>query len=190
MRVWAPLALAITLLSGLLYVVEQQHLRTSANDPQIYLAEDAAVRLKAGVKPVTFATKDPTDIGTSLAPWLAIYDATGTPIVSTGLLHETMPQVPRGVFVDLHSDADAYPAPSGKEHRLTWQPETDVRQAIVIVEAGEYTVVAGRSLREVEERVWQMESMIGIGWVITLLVTLLAVWLGSYAQDFITFSRS
>src|SRR5438270_7168527 len=48
---WLPVALAITVLSGLVYVAVQQDLRQGANDPQIQMAEDAAVQLEAGQQP-------------------------------------------------------------------------------------------------------------------------------------------
>jgi hypothetical protein len=39
---WLPLAVAITILAGLVYATVQQSLRQGANDPQIQLAEDTA----------------------------------------------------------------------------------------------------------------------------------------------------
>lgn len=192
MRVWVPLAVAVTASCILLYAVMHQSYRSEQYDPQMQIAEDVALRVSAGVKPVTFAIKDQTDIAVSLSPWLAIYDATGTPIVSTGLLRGEMPQPPRTVFSDLRArttEASSSVA-EAKESTLTWEPEAGVRHAIVVVEAGDHFVVTGRSMREVDERTWNMESLIGIGWVLTLLATLFAVWIGSHAQDFITYARN
>lgn len=191
MRVWVPLAVATTLLCILLYVTLEQSYRSALNDPQVQIAEDAAVRIAAGVKPATFAIKEPVDIAASLAPWLAMYDATGTPIVSTGLLEGEMPRLPAEVFDELRSrtvDASAGLA-QAKEDRISWESAPGVYQAVVIVQTADHFVVVGRSMREAEDRIWNMESMIAIGWVLTLLATLLAVWFGSHAQDFITYSR-
>jgi len=45
---WLPLAVATTLLCGLIYAVLEYDLRSGADDPQIQMAEDAATRLDAG----------------------------------------------------------------------------------------------------------------------------------------------
>lgn len=191
LRVWVPLALSATILSGMLYAVLQEQYRSSLNDPQIQMAEDAALKLAAGVKPASFAVKDHFDMATSLAPWIAIYDATGTPILSTAFLHDALPAPPAGVFKDLRERAfdAASDVPHLKEHRLTWEPEEGVRQAVVVVQAGDYFVVSGRNMREVEQRIWNMEIVVALGWVATMIASLVAVWLGSYAQDFITYAR-
>ncbi len=42
LKQWLPLAIAITLLCGLVHVAVQQEVRLSANDPQIGMAEDLA----------------------------------------------------------------------------------------------------------------------------------------------------
>lgn len=191
MRVWVPLAVAVTASCLLLYALMQQSYQSEQYDPQIQVAEDVALRVGAGVKPVTFAIKDQADIAVSLSSWFAIYDAAGTPIVSTGLLRGEMPQPPQTAFSDLRARALEQPngVAKAKESRMTWEPEADVRHAVVVVEAGDHFVVAGRSMREIDGHIWNMESLIGIGWVLTLLATLFAVWIGSHAQDFITFSR-
>jgi hypothetical protein len=48
LKQWLPLAIAITLLCGLVYVAVQQEVRLSANDPQIGMAEDLAAALSHG----------------------------------------------------------------------------------------------------------------------------------------------
>ena len=42
---WLPLAVAIIIMSGLVYVVAQQNYRLTANDPQIQIAQDIAAAL-------------------------------------------------------------------------------------------------------------------------------------------------
>lgn len=143
---WLPLAVATTLIIGLSYLLVQQDLRISANDPQIQMTEDAASALGVGqtIESIVPATR--IDIATSLAPYLVVYDDTGKPIASSGLLRGQMPILPSGVF-------DA--ARVSGENRITWQPEPGVRSAIVIARvagARRGFVMAGRSLREVEKR--------------------------------------
>ena len=41
---WLPLGVAVTLVCALIYATVQQNYRQSANDPQIQMAEDAALR--------------------------------------------------------------------------------------------------------------------------------------------------
>ncbi|MCE9541895.1 hypothetical protein K8R03_05065 [Candidatus Kaiserbacteria bacterium] len=195
-RVWAPVAVAVTLMSGLLYGVVQQNYRLSLNDPQVQIAEDVALLLRSGVKASALAPQEQINIAQSLSPWFAIYDASGTPIVSSGLLDGAMPKPPRGVFDDLISGEvhDAGLKTSLKaediaqtgENRLSWQPRANVRQAIVVVQADDGFVVAGRGMREVEQRIWQMEMLIVLGWVVTLCATLVAAWLGSSSHRFIS----
>jgi hypothetical protein len=146
LRIWLPLMVAIMLLSGLSYVIAQQLLRQSANDPQIQIAEDAAADLESGAAPAQVVGSRTVEMSESLAPYLIVYDAGGKVLASSARLHDAQPLIPQGVL-------DA--ARSRGQNRVTWQPETNVRSATVI---GAYggpdggTVLAGRSLREVEVR--------------------------------------
>ncbi len=166
-----PLAVVITLLSGLLYGTLQQVLRINANDPQIQMAEDAATSLTNG-KPIDSVVPGPqVDIATSLAPYIIVFDNSGKAIASSGLLHNQLPSLPSGVFDYVRQNG---------EDRITWQPEPGVRSATVVTRFGGTQpgfVMAGRSLREVENRIDQFGLLIGLGWLGTLLVTLIAVCL-------------
>ena len=65
-----------------------------------------------------------------------------------------------------------------KEDRVSWQPETGVRIAAVVVAYGGAQpgfVLAGRSLREVEARESQIEQITGIAWLATLGFSLMIV---------------
>jgi hypothetical protein len=65
---WLPLAVAITALSGLVYVVVQQSYRMSANDLPTGVAVDAAAAIGLGLSPATVVGSDTVDIATSLVP--------------------------------------------------------------------------------------------------------------------------
>jgi hypothetical protein len=141
----------------------------NANDPQIQMAEDIAAALETGVSPAGLLPDQQVDIATSLAPFLAIYDALGVPQASSGLLHGELPELPAGVF--------QYVKDKG-EDRVTWQPEPGVRVAAVVVRyAGEQSgyVMAGRSLHEVEKRVDQLGKIAVLAWVAILGVSLVIV---------------
>jgi len=168
-RSWLPLAVAITLLSGVIYGAVQQVLRQDANDPEIQMAQDAAAALTAGAAPESLAPAAPVDIALSLAPYMVVYDDTGRPLVGSGRLHGGLPVMPSGVF--------EYVRQHGMD-KVTWQPEPGVRSATVIVPAGGAHpgfVMAGRSLREVENRVDNLGNIILVGWWGTMAAALLAV---------------
>ena len=176
-QVWLPLAAAITVLSGLVYVAVQQNLRLSANDPQIQLAEDAALALSEGAQPSTVVPANSVDLGRSLAPYLMVFDDAGNVVASSVRLDGQPPVLPAGVL--------AYTKDHG-EDRVTWQPKPGVRSATVLVRYGGQhpgVVLAGRSLREVEQRVDVVGSLVAMGWVaglgLALGAALLVAFIGS-----------
>jgi hypothetical protein len=104
------------------------------------------------------------DIASSLAPYVVVFDDAGKAVTSSGLLHGQLPNLPAGVF-DVTRKAG--------EDRLSWQPEPGVRSAAVVVhyqgaQAG--FVMAGRSLREVENRIDTLGIMAGVAWAGTLFI--------------------
>lgn len=166
---WLPLAIAITLLCGLVYVSLQQEVRLSVNDPQIGMAEDLAAALSHGSSEQSLLSAQTVDIASSVSPFVVVYDSSGRSVASTGLLDGQAPSLPTGVFT--------YTAKAG-EDRFTWQPRHDVRQAAVLVAyhgAQPGFVLAARSLRESEKRTDLIGVHAGIAWLITLAVTLGAV---------------
>ena len=169
LRHWLPPAAVTTLLCGLVYLAVQQSLRWGANDPQIQMAEDAAAALAAGGTPVSVLPAGQVEISSSLAPFMVIYNDTGQPLASSGLLHGAAPLLPPGVLDYTRQN---------NEDRISWQPETRVRVAAVVVAYGGAQpgfVLAGRSLREVEKRESQIEQITGIAWLVTLAVSLVLV---------------
>jgi hypothetical protein len=171
-RSWLPLACIITALCGLVYLVAQQALRQEANDPQIQMAEDAADILSAGGTVESLLPVGQIDMSRSIAPFVVVFDESGTPVASSALLHGEIPNLPAGVFDYVRKNG---------EDRITWQPEPNVRMAIVVVntsgsQAG--FIMAGRSLREVEIRVDQLSKITGIVWLLTILASLVLLVLG------------
>ena len=178
LRYFLPLALLTSSFSLLIYVSVQQVYRQSANDPQIQQAEDVARLILAGRSATMVASSDnPVEISLSLAPFVAVFDDQGRLLSSTGKLHSEEIRIPSGTFDYARTHL---------EHRFTWQPEPGVRQAVVLVryEQGERRgfVLAGRSLRESEQRTHELGVNIFIAWVVTILgsifVSLFCVWLG------------
>jgi len=165
LHTWLPLTTAITLICGIIYGTVQQTFRSGANDPQIQMAYDTARALTSGQTADTLLPAGEVDLAQSLASYLILFDAGGNPVASNALLHGQIPTPPPGVF--------EYAREHG-EDRITWQPESGVRSAIVVVPVndGSGFVLAGRSLREVEMREENLVKQLGIGWVGTVLGTL------------------
>ncbi len=176
LRRWLPLAILTTCLSGLMYVAVQQTLRLSANDPQIQLAEDTALKLTTQDDTVQITSLPKIDIAKSLSPFVIIYDASGKVVSATGDIEGETPEVPMGVF--------AY-TKEHREDRFTWQPRQGVRIAAVMRHySGRTTgyVLAGRSLREVEKREDRLMRQVGLMWVVTLAATLIGVLVTSTSE--------
>jgi hypothetical protein len=163
---WLPFAVALTVLAGLAYALDQSNLRQGADDPQIQLAEDAAARLAAGAPVATVVphTGAPVDIARSLAPFVIVYDTADRPLASTAILDGATPLLPVGVSASARQ----------REDRVTWQPRDGVRVAAVVVSFSGGTVVAGRSLREVESREDDALVVAGLAWLTCLVLTLAA----------------
>ena len=151
----------ITITFGVIYVTVQQSYRSGANYPQLQLARDINLKLHEGKAVDNFFT-DSIDIAQSLSPFAVLYDANGKPLRSSGYLNGKIPELPAGVF-DF--------AKTNDEHDVTWQPQSGVRMAMVIVSSNFSSggfVAAGRSLQEVEIREHNLITMIFIGWIICI----------------------
>ena len=166
LRSWLPLAVAATVLVGTGFAIGQQILRAGANDPQVQLAEDAAARLQAGASAAEVLPSAHTEIAASLAPWVMVYDAHRKLLAGSARLDGKLVDYPTSVFDN---------APAGGRQEVTWQPRSGVREASVVVAFNGGWVVAGRSLRLVQER----EDLVGrlalAGWLAALVATAVAV---------------
>lgn len=149
-------------------------LRSSANDPQIQMAEDAADAISSGHAFENVLPKVRVDISKSLAPYLIIYDNQGHIFSSSATLHGKVPQLPDGVFSETQKRG---------ELRFTWEPLQGVRQAVVLIAypgVNSGYVLAGRSLREVENRMDDLGIAILAGWITSFIVSFIVVWISVY----------
>ena len=171
LKVVLPLTVASIILIGFTYLAVQQDMRSSANDPQIQLAEDAATTLEAGAVPATVLPATNTvDVSKSLAPFMEVLNDSGTVVASSGTLNGAAPILPSGVLDKARTAED----------RITWQPQSDVRLATVVVHYGGAQpgfVVTARSLREVEKRENQLTSIAAGTLIVILALTLLSLYL-------------
>lgn len=163
---WLPMALVITLLSGLISGTVRESIRQAADDPQIEMAEDIAAALNAGVRPQSVIPSGQINIAQSLAPYLIIYNQSGYPLISSGVLDNRIPVPPTAAFKTARANG---------KNRITWEPKPGVRSAAIIVpHRGNPPgyVLAGRSLREIDKRLHQIYQTVFWGWLITSLGSL------------------
>jgi hypothetical protein len=172
--IWLPFAALITFACLLSYLLVQQDLRMTANDPQIEVAEDVAQALGNGISPQDIVPPGQViNIATSLDPFIIIFDALGKVLASSATLNGTTPAVPNGVFASVAQHG---------EDRITWQPQPGVRSAAVIDSfAGNASssggfVLAGRSLREIEIREDNVLHLAMLAWIAGLIAMFAVVW--------------
>ncbi len=160
-----PAATVAALASLLIYAAVQQDLRQGANDPQEQIAEDAVAALNAGAGPASVVGAARVNLNASLAPFVAVYGTDGSVLATNGVLDGGAPVPPGGVLDTARS--------TGRD-AVTWQPEAGVRIAIVVLPWHGGTVLAGRSLRRVEEMESQIETLVVAGGLVTIVVVALA----------------
>lgn len=166
-RTWVPLAVLATCIAGMIYIVAQQSIRLSAEDPQVQLVEDAATSLENGASPSSILPRT-IDISESLSPFVMVFDDAGNIVASSALVNGAPLTLPDGVFVDAAARGDV---------RFTLEQPTGERSAVALIS---YTgtlpgfVLAGRSLREPEARIRKLGTDILVLYLSTLAVTLMA----------------
>jgi len=98
-------------------------------------------------------------LATSLQPYVLVFDNDKNLIAENAQLNGQAPPFPPSVFDSARSRG---------QDRITWQPAPGVRSAVVVQPWRGGFVVVGRSLRLVEERIDQLQLLIGFGWLVTL----------------------
>ena len=187
---WLPLAGATTGILLIAYAGIQQNYRQSLNDPQIQIAEDLAVQGEQNGLDVSMLnglistmmtghSSTTVDIARDLAPWSGLYDVddagnVGT-ITTQGFLNDEPVFPPAGAF-EAAKNNRGKDTTRPYENRVTWQASDGTRQAIVIVYVPQLNVyaVAGRNMREVENRIGNLGTMFLLGWLVLMAATLFA----------------
>ncbi len=148
----------LTIIFGTIYGIGQFVLRSTANDPQIHMAQDAAAKLDKNDDPASVLTPN-VDVGKSLAPFTMVYDKQGK-LVASSVYDGSTPliAVPVGVLKSANSGY----------HAITWQPDFNTHIASVSVSAKNYYVLSGRSLTEVESREDMVMKLSALGWVLSV----------------------
>jgi hypothetical protein len=159
LRFFLPMACVWTLAAGLVVLIQHQALRAQADEPQLQIAEEAALRLAGGADPKSVLPAANIALERSQSSFVTVYDSAGEVVASSASLHGAPPRMPAGVldFALLNGG-----------HRLSWQPQPGLRQALVIVPVRSGSagfVVAGRSLRETERLKLQVLDLALIVWL-------------------------
>lgn len=172
LKAWLPLAVTITCLSGLIYLTVQQDIRMTANDPQIQIAEDIASQLAQGQNPQEFIPSTKVELSQSLATYIMLFNKDGKPTGSSVSLFGKDLTLPQGIFAQTEKNPTS-------ESRFTWQPREGIRSAVVL----EYYkgpipgfILIGRSIREVEKRESQQETIVFAAWLTTMIFSFLTVF--------------
>jgi hypothetical protein len=87
---------------------------------------------------------------------VTVFDSNGRVLSTGGTLGGKDPAPPAGMLSA---------AVAGSPNRVSWQPRGDVRFAAVAVDWSGGTVLAGRSLREVEHREDQLLLLLAAAWI-------------------------
>lgn len=166
---WTPLALVITLVLGTVYLLCQQVYRMSANDPQIQISEDIANKLSQGTPLKNVLPAERVDMSKSLSTYVMLFDDSGNLLATNTTINGAVPSFPIGVL--------DYSRAHGQD-RVTWQPESNIRQATVVTYfngASSGFVLVGRSLREVEIRENNLLFIVGFAWFFSLAAVLIMI---------------
>ena len=170
---WLPLGATIVVLAMFIYIAVQQNYRQGLNDPQIQMVIDAQKALQSGKQPAEVVGRASLfDVEKSLSPFLAVYDKDGNPLESSASLGNVPPKPPLGVF--------EYAKAHG-ENRVSWQPNSNTRIALVVrpinIESG-WFVASGRNMAEVERRISDIGDKIFLGTLALLLMTFVLDFIG------------
>ena len=171
LKAWLPFAVTISAFCLLVYAAVQQAYRQSADDPQIQMANDAVTALSNGHSADVLLPVTKVSVADSLAPFLIIYDSSGKELASSAMLDGQTPALPDGVLDSTKQLG---------ENRISWQPRDGVRIATVIVSYNGGFVLAGRNMREVEQREAQVSTFAGMTWILAMLGTLAVIVFGEF----------
>ena len=128
-----------------------------------------AAELREG-QTTTVDAQPHVDLSRSLAAFVVVEDAQGSATGGSGFLKGTLVSLPTGVL--------AYAAKTGQDN-VTWQPQAGLRFATVTLKVGDQFVTAGQSLKPSEDRDGNVQLLVGLGWLVSMLV-LCGTWFWLY----------
>jgi hypothetical protein len=157
---WLMPMVVATILFGTVYVVAQQLDRSQANDAPLRLATQVAAELREG-QSATINSQPHVDLERSLAPFVVIENAQGVATAGSGYLRGTLVSLPTGVL--------SAAAKNGRDD-VTWQPASGLRFATITLRVDGQFITAGQSLAPSEDRLPNLQLLVGFGWLASMLV--------------------
>ena len=153
---WLTAAIIVTMIFGSAYVTLQQLGRRGAND-----APTAAAAARVEVIGSPAPSAQPLELNPDSGVFVIVYGEDNKPTSGTAALHGSLPVLPDGVLeAARRTGSDA----------VTGQPEPGLRMAVVARPAGEQVVVAGQSLKPVEDRSWMVLIFLSTAWLGSMIV--------------------
>ena len=146
----------ISVICLLSYTVGQQVNRLNANLVPYQLANEAKIKLDAGIGVTALFDAQKTDFVKSMLPFTTIYDRNKQPVASTTLKDGVIPQIQTGVLDQ---------AKQKGVNKVSWQPQNGLRFATVSIPYDNGYVVSGQSLTEYENIVDNLGKMVLLAWV-------------------------
>ncbi|HEX4443552.1 MAG TPA: hypothetical protein VHZ81_08265 [Galbitalea sp.] len=157
---WLMPMVVTTILFGTIYVVAQQLDRSQANDAPLRLATQVAAELREG-QSATINAQPHVDLSRSQAPFVVVENSQGVATAGSGYLRGALVSLPTGVL--------STAAKNGHDD-VTWQPAPGLRFATVTLKVDNQFVTAGQSLAPSEDRLGNLQLLIGFGWLASVLV--------------------
>lgn len=149
----------VTAMIVFVYAVAQNILRSEADDPQIQMAEEASFLLNHNAPMGPIVPEIGVELSESLKPFLQIYDEKGSLLDGNATMNGISPKIPKSAL--------SYAKDHGGKNRLTWRLESGAKIAAVIYHYGGKNpgyAVAGRSLRETENRIGDIGKLCFFFW--------------------------
>ena len=155
--VWVLGFVLVTGIFGTVYVVAQQSVRASANTEPAAVAAREVQLLAAGSGTLS---EQRVELTADSGPFVVVYDVDNAPVSGTVVRNGTLPVVPAGILATARLQG---------QDKVTWQPPTGLRFA-VLARAGSdgRVVVGGQSLTPFEDRDTQTMILVGLGWLASI----------------------
>ena len=164
--VFVLLVAIITVIFGAIYGAGQQIYRANANDPQVEVIDQLSQIIKQDVPLEAIVNgEEAIDLHESLSLFVMIFDAEKKLAGASAKIDGESPIPPSEAF-DI--------AKQKGEYRFTWEPKDGVRIAAVLAPVDDKGyALAGKSLAEIDQRIYNLTLMVVVGWAVSVVLAAL-----------------
>jgi hypothetical protein len=173
---WIVLAIAISFVFGFIFIATHQTIRSEANATLVdtaqniigYLENDDTIDTQVEQLTGQIDQSTKVDLANSDKIFVSIYDGEGKPKASTGNVDGKANELDKGILDIAKKDG---------VNKASIEPKNGVRLAIAaypIKKGDKGYLVVGKSLEETESSITRIGKILLVGWLITLLITLLS----------------